>query len=353
MKRELLIDDIQAAVLGGAILGGGGGGFVDEGGHEARLALEVGTPQLWSVDEFDPDDWSVTVALVGAPAAPHPFLRPRHHLRALDLLQQALPQGHRLAAINTNENGAQTTVNGWFHSAMTGLPVIDLACNGRAHPTSLMGSLGLHLESDYRSIQGYAGGAADRYVEGVVSGRMAATSGVVRRASVDAGGVVAVARNPVTVDYAQRHGAPGAISFAIALGHSYLQGGLSAAARHLNGEIVATGTVRRYRCEQQEGLDIGLLELDDTAGTTLQFVNEYMVTEQKGAQINRFPDLIMTFDENERPLVSAKVREGMKIHVLHAPASSLLLSRTMHMPDLYRPLEQALGQQFAPQEELA
>ncbi|MDK3075364.1 hypothetical protein QO034_19985, partial [Sedimentitalea sp. JM2-8] len=61
-----------------------------------------------------------------------------------------LPQGQRLAAINTNENGAQTTVNGWFHSALSGLPVLDLACNGRAHPSSLMGSLGLHLEGEYR-----------------------------------------------------------------------------------------------------------------------------------------------------------------------------------------------------------
>lgn len=350
MKRNLTIDDVQAAVLGGAILGGGGGGFVDDGLREAELALRVGTPQLWSVDEFDPQDLSVTVALVGAPAAPHPFLQPRHHLRALDLLQDGLPQGQRLAAINTNENGAQTTVNGWFHSSLSGLPVMDLACNGRAHPSSLMGSLGLHLEPDYRSVQGYAGGSPDRYVEGVVSGRMNATSNVVRRASVDAGGLVAVARNPVTVDYANRHGAPGAISFAMALGRAYLQDGMRCTADHLGGRFVATGTVRRYCCEQHAGLDIGLIELDDAAGTVLHFVNEYMVTEQDGTQLNRFPDLIMTFDEDERPVVSAKVHEGMKIHVLHAPGSSLLLSRTMWMGELYQPLETAIDRGFAPVE---
>lgn len=348
MKRELTATDLEAAVLGGAILGGGGGGFIDAGMREASLAMQVGTPQLWSVDEFDPQDLSVTVALVGAPAAPHPFLQPRHHLRTLELLQRELPQGQRLAAINTNENGAQTTVNGWFHSALSGLPVIDLACNGRAHPSSLMGALGLHTESDYRSLQAYAGGASDRYVEGVTSGRLAATSGVVRRASIDAGGLVAVARNPVTVEYAQNHGAPGAISFAIELGLRYLEGGMQAAARHLNGTIVATGTVRRYCCEQRDGLDVGLVELDDAAGTVLHFVNEYMVTERHGAQLNRFPDLVMTFDEDERPLVSAHVREGDRISVLHAPASSLQLSRTMFMPDLYQPLEQAIGRQFAP-----
>lgn len=352
MKRDLTVDDIQAAVLGGAILGGGGGGFVDAGLQEAQLALQVGTPQLWSVDEFDPQDMTATVALVGAPAATHPFLQPRHHLRTLELLQQNLPQGQRLAAINTNENGAQTTVNGWFHSAISGLPVIDLACNGRAHPSSLMGSLGLHLEPDYRSVQAYAGGAPDRFIEGVASGRMAATSNIVRRASVDAGGLVAVARNPVTVDYARQYGAPGAISFAMALGHAFLQHGLQGAVTHLGGQIIADGTVRDYRCEQREGLDIGLVQLDDAAGTVLHFVNEYMVTEQNGAQVNRFPDLIMTFDQDERPLVSAKVRKGMRVQVLHAPASSLLLSRTMYMPDLYAPLEQAIDRQFAPQGDL-
>ncbi len=349
MKRKLTTTDVQAAVLGGAILGGGGGGFIESGERAARLALEVGTPELWSVDEFDPQGLSVTVALVGAPAAPHPFVQPRHLMRTLELLQRELPEGRRLVAMHTNENGAETTVNGWFHSALCGLPVIDLACNGRAHPSSLMGALGLHLEADYVSIQGYAGGAPERYIEGVARGRLDATSAVVRRASIDAGGMVAVARNPVTVEYAQRHGAPGAIGFAIALGHAYLEGGLAGAARHLQGRIAATGTVRRYRCEQREGLDVGVVELDDDARTTMHFVNEYMVLEQEGRPVARFPDLVMSFGADDRPLVSAHVREGESIRVLHVPASRLLLSRTMFMPELYVPLEQAIGQKFAPQ----
>jgi len=57
----------------------------------------------------------------------------------------------------------------------------------------------------------------------------------------------------------------------------------------------------------------------------------------------------MTFGEDGRPLVSAHVREGERVQVLHAPASRLLLSRTMFMPELYRPLELAIGQPFAPQ----
>ncbi|WP_372350975.1 DUF917 family protein [Streptomyces sp. KL116D] len=346
MKRQLTPDDIKAAVYGGAILGGGGGGFVERGLRTAELALQVGTPELWTADEFAPEELTATVALVGAPAAPDPLVLPTHLLRALELLRRDLPRP--LAALHTNENGAETTINGWFHAAMTGLPVIDLACNGRAHPSSQMGAMGLHVRDGYRSYQGYAGGKPHTYVEGSVTGSLDGTSNVVRRASVEAGGWAGVTRNPVEVGYAVENGAPGAISFAIELGHRFLAEGPAAAAAHLGGEITVTGTVRAYRCEQREGLDVGVAVLDDAAGTTLHFVNEYMTFEAGGERKASFPDLITTFDEAGQPLASADVAVGKEISVLVAPAANLLLSPTMFMPELYAPLEDLLGFSFAP-----
>ena len=348
MKRKLTTDDIQAAVYGGAILGGGGGGLIAAGEKAAAMALAAGDVYLWSTDEFSPDALSATVALVGAPAAPSPCLKPAHMLRALELLRSVLPTSQQLVAINTNENGAETTVNGWFHSAMCGLPVMDLACNGRAHPTGMMGALGLHTEEDYRSAQAWAGGDALHYVEGVTQGGLAQASGVVRRASVEAGGLVTVARNPVTVEYACRHGAPGAISQAIDLGRTWLENGLTGALSLLQGREVARGTVSQYRCEQQEGLDVGFVQLKDGPKTTLRFVNEYMLLEQDGLRKGAFPELLMTFSEDGKPLVSAHVREGMEIRVVAVPSERLLLSRTMFMPDLYRPIESLLDREFAP-----
>ena len=349
MKRKLSNDDVLAAIWGGAILGGGGGGLIEAGERAAKLALMVGTPQLWSADEFGDDALTATVALVGAPAAPNPCLEPAHLLRTIELLRRELPSNRELVALHTNENGAETTVNGWFHAAMTGLPLIDLACNGRAHPSSVMGALGLHTEPHYRSIQAYAGGAPDRYIEGVACGRLEQTSGVVRRASIEAGGLVAVARNPVSVAYARQHGAPGAISRAIELGRAYLDGGMEAAVKLLQGRVVAEGKVRKYSCEQQGGLDVGVVELDDAACTTLRFINEYMLLEQHGQRAGRFPDLIMTFGSDGQPVVSAHVREGADMRIMLAPRAQLLLSRTMFMPELYQPLEASLGQSFAPE----
>lgn len=348
MKRPLTTDDIEAAVIGGAVLGGGGGGFLEPGRRAARTALQVGTPQLWTADEFDPQDMVVTVGLVGAPAAPDAHVSAAHLLRAFELLRQSLPDKRRPVALHTNENGSETTINGWLQSALTGLPVVDLACNGRAHPTSVMGAMGLHRVEDYTSVQAFAGGRSEKYLEGVVSGNMEATSSLVRRASVDADGWVGVARNPVTVDYAVSNGAPGAISEAIEIGRRHLDGGIEAVAGYLGGQIVAQGKVREYRCVQSGGRDLGLVALDDAAATVIHFANEYMTLEQNGSRIARFPELITTFAADGTPVPSAAVKEGQELMVLHAPVDRLPLARTMFMPELYEPLEEALGFRFAP-----
>ncbi|MRS16063.1 DUF917 family protein [Enterobacteriaceae bacterium RIT691] len=349
MKRKLTTDDIQAAIWGGAILGGGGGGLIHRGDVAAKLALSVGDVEMWSADEFAAEDLTATVALVGAPGAPDTHVTPAHLLRTIELLRSALPAGQNLVALNTNENGAETTVNGWFHAALTGLPVIDLACNGRAHPTGTMGSLGLHTEPNFRSYQAWAGGTAERYNEGVAQGRLEQVAGVVRRASVEAGGMVAVARNPVSVSYARQHGAPGAISQAIQVGQAWMERGLDGVLTLLKGREMAHGKVSRYQCEQQGGLDLGFLELDDREQTRLRFINEYMLLEQGNKTGSRFPDLLMTFDGEGKPVVSAHVREGMELRVIRVPADQLLLSRTMYMTELYRPLEALLKCEFAPQ----
>ncbi|WP_077037023.1 DUF917 family protein [Pelomonas sp. KK5] len=350
MKRRLTEDDVMAAVMGGAILGGGGGGDVANGERVARLALQIGTPELWTVDEFDDAAIATTVAYVGAPAAPNLKVTPAHFVRALELLNKALPPTLQVVAFNTNENGAETTVNGWIQSALTGLPLLDLACNGRAHPSALFGSLGLHAEPDYRSQQAYAGGHPERYVEGLACGRLDVAAAVIRQASVQAGGGVAVARNPVSIGYARRNGAPGAISHAIAVGRAWLEGGVAGAAAFMGGRIVAEGRVSACRLQQSGGLDRGTIVLDDAARTELPTINEYMLLEQGGQRIAEFPDLICTFAEDGRPLPSAEVREGMRVSVLHAPRSSLVLSRTMDMPELYAKFAASLGKPFGPRQ---
>ncbi|MBU9589646.1 DUF917 family protein [Burkholderia multivorans] len=347
MKRILTSADVEAAVLGGAILGGGGGGLIEAGRRIARQAVDAGLPELWTPDEFDDEDITMTVAIIGAPAAPDAFVRPSHLLRSIELMRQTTA-GKQFRAFNANENGAETTVNGWYHAAITGVPVLDLACNGRAHPSSVMGALALHRQIGFRSTQTFCGGRDARYVEGSVTGSLHDASRLVREASVDAGGFVAVARNPVSVGYARAHGAPEAISAAIELGQVFLDRGLTAAISHLGGRIVASGRVTKYDCKQVNGLDVGAVWLEGDGKIELKFVNEYMTLRHDGERVSAFPNLIMTFDGNDQPVESARVRAGMDLKVVVAPAERLLLSTTMWMPELYTPFERAIDESFAP-----
>lgn len=342
MKRKIDGDNAIAAVWGGAVLGGGGGGHVDAGLRAAEEALNVGSVELWSLDELKDDHLAATVALVGTPSSPTAHVLPEHGVRAFELLAAGIPESRRPVAINTNENGPETTVNGWYQAAATGLPVLDFACNGRAHPTGLMGAMGLHQHAGYVSRQGFSGGDEAHYLEGTVSGGLESASRLVRQASIDAGGFIAVCRNPVTIGYAAAHGARGAISAAMEIGTILLEHGVSVLVDRMGGRIVAEGRVARYRCEAADGLDVGEIALDDSAATVLPFVNEYMLVEQAGSAIAHFPDLICTFADG-RPVVSARVEPGLEVTVAVIPRERLLLSRTMAMSDLYRPVERLIG----------
>lgn len=331
---------VEYAVFGGAVLGGGGGGWIEEGLQMGRLALEIGEPKLLTVDEFAEDDLLVTVSLVGAPAAKDKFVKPIHYARALEMLTQAL--GKSIKGINTNENGAGTTVNGWFQSAITGLPVIDLACNGRAHPTGAMGSLNLSELSDYISHQAASGGKGDNYLEMSVSGSLEKANSVIRKVSVDAGGLVAVARNPVTVAYAKQNGAVGAISHAIEVGEALLahqgEAAIDSVVTKLGGKILTAGTVTECKLETTGGFDVGTVIIDDSYEIT--FWNEYMTLEKDGERYATFPDLIMTLDaKTARPIVTAAVEKGQRLAVIAVPKEMLLLSSTMQNKNLMKPIE--------------
>ncbi|GGI45031.1 hypothetical protein GCM10008018_10060 [Paenibacillus marchantiophytorum] len=335
---------MEFAVYGGAILGGGGGGWIEDGLKLGRLALEVGSPQLFSVDELMEDDMVLTTSLVGAPAAKEKFVKPIHYVRAMELMSDRVKKP--INGIITNENGANTTVNGWFQAVVTGLPVVDLACNGRAHPTSIMGAMNLHERLGYVSHQAAVGGQANRYTEVVVSGTIEQASTLVRRVSIDAGGLVAVARNPVTVGYATANGAPGAISQAIELGETLLshkgESAIEAVCAKLGGTVIMSGVVTAFTLKTDGGFDVGHVTIEEH--WELTFWNEYMTLEHKGQRLATFPDLIMTLDANTaRPLVSAAITKGQAVAIIYLPKSKLLLSTTMSRSDLLQSIEEVIG----------
>jgi len=283
---ELTLRSVETAAWGGAFLGGGGGGWPIDGLANGMQALEAGTPRLVPLGDLRSDDIVVTVSMVGAPAAPDRFLRPEDYVEAVRALNERL--GGRIAALISSENGGTASLNGWYQSAVTGIPVADAACDGRAHPTGVMGSMGLDLDEGYTSVQCAVGGnpATARRVRMLVEGDLGVCDRVIRESSVAAGGLVAVARNPVKVSHVAENGAPGAITQAMALGEILLwnrPGGGEVVARALaeemGGRILARGPVRGHALRTVGGYDVGELRVGDVQ---LTFWNEYMTAERGG-----------------------------------------------------------------------
>lgn len=344
-------DEAEAAVLGGALLGGGGGGSIAEGRRLAHAALAAGTPTLVALEEVAPDALVATVSLVGAPAAPAAHIEPTDHLRALELLTAHLDAP--LAGLIGSENGGAATVNGWFQSAVTSLPMVDAPADGRAHPTADLGGLGLDQRPDYVSIQAAVGGDREhgRHLEQQVRARLAVANQLVRAASVAAGGLVAVARNPVRAAYLATHAAVGAAAQAIALGRQ-LRAALPRGARAvadvacqaLGGAVVAEGPVSRLERRTEGGFDVGSATIGDVE---LSIWNEYLTLERAGVRLATFPDLIATLDaETGLPVASAELETGRPVIVLSAPASALKLGAGLRIPDHYRALERAVGKEI-------
>lgn len=344
-SRQLTRTDALNAVYGGCILGGGGGGVLNEGLHKVDdLFSNFDGPTLVSPDELPDDAYVACVALIGAPSAVNAHYDTDQLITTVTQVSEALESP--IAALMTNENGAGTTTNGWLQAAALGLPVIDAPANGRAHPTGSMGSLNLHELEGYESVQAFAGGSGDQRISGLVTARLGLAADTVRAVSVQAGGLVAVCRNPVQVGYVTEHAAVGGITQAIELGavyHAVDRGRqrIEAIVDILGGSIVAEGSVDHCQLRQQGGFDVGTVTID---GAELTFWNEYMTVEINGERLGTFPDLMMTLDlATGEPVVTAGITEGQGLAVICVDRAQLLLGSTMHNDDLLRSIEPIIG----------
>ena len=187
MLAELILNQelVEAAVIGGAVLGGGGGGSM-AWGRTGTMAVRMGNVRLVDIDDVDDDALLVTVSAVGAPAAKEAMVKPVGYVRAVQLLAENA--NIKADGLITNECGGTATINGWLQSAILGIPVVDAPCNGRAHPTGAMGSMGLHTKKTmcpFRRL--LAETRKGRYVELVVQGEIERAASLVRQAAVQAG----------------------------------------------------------------------------------------------------------------------------------------------------------------------
>jgi len=348
-RLVLTHDMIEAAVVGGALLGGGGGGSMEEGRKMATLALDLAPVELVDIEDLNKESTLINVAAVGAPSAKTAYAEPVHYIKAVELLQKVADI--KISGIISNELGGLAAVNGWLQAAMLGIPVVDAPCNGRAHPTGIMGTMGLHKNGNYKSIQAAIGGSVEKgtSVEIVAMGKMEKAASLIRSAAVQAGGLVSVARNPISLGYVKENAALGAIKQTISLGQSILsaknKGAIAMAeeaCKFLQGEIVHVGEIREIFLECKEGFDVGKVEMGNDYEIT--FWNEYMTLEKSGDRIATFPDLIMTIDaETGFPVTSAEISKGQKIVLIAVDKKNLKLGAGMRASELFEACEKAVG----------
>lgn len=349
---DINLENAETLVLGGGLLGAGGGGDWQEGLELLHTALRIGRPKLLAIEEVDANGMLATVSGVGAPAAKEQDVVIADHLMSVELFVKNV--GTSLVGLISSENGGFSSANGFVQSALSGLPVIDAPGNGRAHPTGVMGSMGLHKDPSYRSKQAAVGGTpGKRDVHLYIEGALGAVDHIVRQAAVGSGGLVAVTRNPVSAGYVKQHGAPGALQLAINLGEIILakkgDGGKAVAEAVLeyfgNGVVIGCGEVGDYHLRTEGGYDVGQLMLGTA---TVTFWNEFMTVDQGGARLATFPDLIFALNARTGlPTTTATIGNGSDIVLATVPKDYIPLGAGVKDPQILNQVEAVLGVSMA------
>ncbi len=341
------------AVYGGLFLGGGGGGSLKDGLHSLEEALKhTDHINFVTLSELDDDDIIVTASMVGAPSSSEKFVDVEHWKMVYELFEKNTQI--KIKGIITNENGGTSTTNGWILSAITNIPVIDAPCNGRAHPTGTMGSMGLTSIENYRTVQIAAGGRDNKNTELLATGSISSTSKLVRQAAVEAGGLVCVLRNPVKKAYVEQKGASGALKQAIEIGEViYKNMGsadiiLESLSEMLDSQVICRGKVKECNLTSTDGFDVGHFYIEEE-GILFEtiFWNEYMTVESSENRLATFPNLIVTLDSDTgMPVTSAEIGTGQDIILLKVPKNKIKLGGGMFEKNLFVEAEKVTGKEI-------
>ncbi|MEM2137058.1 MAG: DUF917 family protein [Candidatus Methanomethylicia archaeon] len=336
-------EDVEKYVYGGSILGSGGGGSIKDGVENGKLATQISPIKLMDIEEMDEDNIAVTISVVGVQSKGR--VLPYHHIRTIQLMENF---DVKIDGFISSECGPMAITHGWIQASIYNKPIIDCPCDGRAHPTAVMGAIGLHKIKDYTSIQSAAGG--DKNLEIVVKGDIETTSKIIRQFSVEAGGSVAVARNPVKISYLAKNGAKRAIKQAYEIGEVLINTKkpyekIEAVMGMLNGEIICVGEVKAKRLISKGGFDVGFIDITDEKKDVyrITFVNEYMSIHVWDKIKVMFPNLINIFNiETGMPLNSVEVKIEDKVALTYVDAGRIKLGSGVMDPEVYKQLEKML-----------
>lgn len=363
--RTLTVDDARAAALGGLVFGAGGGGL-EAGLRAAETVFSLGRPTLASLDELDPDDQVIVSTGVGAPGSRPRSVYARDKFRAMELLRRHIRESSdfgpdidaKIVGTIVGHPGAGMAAS-WMHAVLDPRTfVVDCATNGRGHPSVKMGGMGLAARPDVTIAQAAVGGlAADSgRIELTVSGPLASTSDIVRKASDGLGGSILACRGPFSVEFLRTAGAVGAVSVSIRLGEAMFsaqgKGGdamISAVVDTLGGRIAATGEVTQNTVSLAGAYDVGHITIKESSHEVgLAVCNEYMALDIDGQRAATFPDLIVLLDVGDgMPVGATPAKPGDRVAVIVVESSNIPVGAGVWDPDAYTGVEKLTGTSLA------
>ena len=362
----------EELLRGSLVLGCGGGGNEAKGRNLFEAAFKAaeekgGVIELISVEELmsrKDDGVVVTISGVGSPSSKTAYTPPEYYPRLLELLQQQVDK--EIIGFVPCEIGGSSSFEPFLPAALMGVPVIDAPCDGRAHPLGIMGSLGLEKKGIpvvQAAVGGHKGadGSAGQYVEIAVTCSLESASSLIRNASSQAGGFIAVARNPVTAEWIEKNGACGAYMQTLEIGHLWkhlIDNGASAeeiaakTAEIINGKVIGTGKISAYNCATDNALDNGSFSfVADDRCYDITFFNEYMTLEADGKRISTFPDGIIFIGEDRKAYSSAMLAaaaaegrlEDKKFILIVTPHGNLMIPTGVRYRDAYDTIEKTIN----------
>ena len=348
MRRNLGPPDLEAAILGGLVLSAGGSGRASAGRHRrlGEAALSYGAVAFVTLDELEDDDALLVSTAVGAPGQGKANTEPRDAVEAAHAI---------LAASGVDPAGVipghVPGLYAWVIASALGVPVADAATNGRAHPTVKMGGMGLASRPEVKLWQaGSASGDAPLSV--LVHGDLMKTSGVMRAAAVQNGGLINAVRGPFSVAFVKSNGAPGSIAFAHGLGDAMLAAKgaarIVAAGEFLKG-TVHSGSVATNDVVYRDGFDVGRVSIRTPHGLlVLGVYNEFMTATLDGERIATFPDMLASFDAaTGEPVAVSELKEGSAAAIVIAGSKHIPLGAGVSDPAVYPEVELAMGEDLA------
>lgn len=348
MARMLTADDVEAGTVGGLFLSAGGSGknAIAKNRGLGQMALDYGGVRLVGIDELDPTATIITATAVGAPGFANWAIRPRDAINAAKRLIDTLEKPP-VGVICGHVPG----FNAWLVAAALGLDYVDVASNGRGHPTVKMGGMGLASRLDLSITQvGCSGSKAEENeLAVVVSGDIVRTSNMMRQAAVINGGLIYAARGPLTAGFIKENGASGAITFQLELGRAMLAASgadrVRATVDFLGGELLVDGEVTGNTVTYGGGFDAGQMKVRGSAGeVVLGVYNEFMTADVGGKRVATFPDMIGTLDPQTGEVVSiSESKVGSRVAVIIAHRSKFPVGKGALDPAVFPEVEKAMG----------